>query len=194
MAPVPTAPVRSQFLHLLPWAGMEVPWDAEPGMAQGACQQLNLGCWGRDQSWSWIQRSAGAGTPQLLVTVGPVAPPGPGDFCSAAPVAPAGPTSSAPPWGKTLTPGSAVTAATPAPVRGAAGGTGSPGPRGHHSQLGSGDRRRAVTRGGKECGVGLLCSSSPCPSQCPPLKPSQTPAPRLRDPRAVPRLLALCLR
>lgn len=129
-----------------------------------------------------------------LVTVGPVAPPGPGDFCSAAPVAPAGPTSSAPPWEKTLTPGSAVTAATLAPVRGAAGGTGSPGPRGHHSQLGSGDRRRAVTRGGKECGMGLLCSSSPCPLQCPPLKPSQTPAPRLRDPRAVPRLLALWLR
>lgn len=50
VAPVPTAPVRSQFLHLLLWAGMEVPWDAEPGMAQGACQQLNLGCWGGDQS------------------------------------------------------------------------------------------------------------------------------------------------
>uniref|UniRef100_A0A663E466 PHD finger protein 7 n=1 Tax=Aquila chrysaetos chrysaetos TaxID=223781 RepID=A0A663E466_AQUCH len=41
---------------------------------------------------------------------------------------------------------------------------------------------------------GLVVSSSPCPLQCPPLQPSQTPAPQLRDPRTVPRLLALWLR
>ena len=117
-----------------------------------------------------------------LVAGGPAAPPGPGDYCSARPVAPAGPTSSAPAWGKMPSPGSAATAATRAAVRGAAGGAGSPGPRGHRSHLGPGERRRAVMWGGREGAWQGLVLIISLPLEVPPWQPAQGPAPLVQGP------------
>lgn len=103
--------------------------------------------------WGWRYQ---AGTPHPsqgpLVAMGSIAAPGPGDCCSAAPVAPAGPTSAAPTWEKRWIPGNAVTAAARALVRAAAGGrdTRSQEPCGHHGYLAHGDRLGAVIQGWRE--------------------------------------------